>query len=136
MSNERSARNTECSRPSAQSRNVSKHLGVLHQAGIVSRRKDGNRVSYAIADQTVFELCETVCGGLARQVAEIAQLLEAPARPQRREAMMQLFQTEGALPRTASPDSREYPMDVGWHDRGLGLQGSWDRADTGAYGSS
>ena len=62
----------------ASQQNVSKHLGVLHEAGIVSRRKDGNRVLYAIADESVFALCETVCGGLARQVAEIAQLLEAP----------------------------------------------------------
>jgi DNA-binding transcriptional ArsR family regulator len=65
----------------ATQQNVSKHLGVLHQAGIVSRRKDGNRVIYAIADDSVFALCETVCGGLARQVAEIAQLLEAPQAP-------------------------------------------------------
>jgi DNA-binding transcriptional ArsR family regulator len=62
----------------ATQQNVSKHLGVLHQAGIIGRRKDGNRVIYAIADDSVFALCETVCGGLARQVAEIAQLLEAP----------------------------------------------------------
>ncbi len=62
----------------ATQQNVSKHLGVLHQAGIVSRRKDGNHVLYAIADDSVFALCETVCGGLARQVAEIAQLLETP----------------------------------------------------------
>ena len=58
--------------------NVSKHLGVLHQAGIVSRRKEGNRVVYAIADPTVFALCEAVCGGLAQQAAELAQLLESP----------------------------------------------------------
>ena len=65
----------------ATQQNVSKHLGVLHQAGIVGRRKDGNRVIYAIADDSVFALCETVCGGLARQAAEIAQLLEAPPAP-------------------------------------------------------
>jgi DNA-binding transcriptional ArsR family regulator len=63
--------------------NVSKHLGVLHGAGIVSRRKDGNRVVYAIADQSVFELCETVCGGLQQQVAELAQLLEGTPAPER-----------------------------------------------------
>jgi DNA-binding transcriptional ArsR family regulator len=66
----------------ATQQNVSKHLGVLHQAGIVRRRKDGNRVIYAIADDSVFALCETVCGGLARQVAEIAQLLEVPQAPE------------------------------------------------------
>jgi DNA-binding transcriptional ArsR family regulator len=56
--------------------NVSKHLGVLHAAGIVRRHKDGNRVLYEIADQTVFDLCEHVCGGLQRQVEELAGLIE------------------------------------------------------------
>ncbi len=59
--------------------NASKHLGVLHQAGIVSRRKDGNRVVYEIADPSVFALCEMVCGGLQQQVAELAQLLDGAA---------------------------------------------------------
>ena len=63
--------------------NVSKHLGVLHGAGIVSRRKEGNRVVYAIADDSVFELCETVCGGLQQQVAELAQLLEGSTEASR-----------------------------------------------------
>jgi DNA-binding transcriptional ArsR family regulator len=61
----------------ASQQNVSKHLGVLHQAGIVSRAKDGNRVLYAIADPSVFSLCETVCGGLQARVAELGQLLDA-----------------------------------------------------------
>lgn len=65
----------------ATQQNVSKHLAVLYQAGVVTRRKDGNRVIYAIADDSVFALCETVCGGLARQAAEIAQLLEAAPAP-------------------------------------------------------
>ena len=60
----------------ASQQNVSKHLGALHQAGILARRKEGNRVVYAIADASVFELCETVCGGLQQQVAELAQLLD------------------------------------------------------------
>jgi DNA-binding transcriptional ArsR family regulator len=67
----------------ASQQNVSKHLGVLHQAGIVGRHKEGNRVVYAIADASVFALCETVCGGLQQQVAELAQLLEgAPELPE------------------------------------------------------
>lgn len=60
--------------------NVSKHLGVLHGAGIVSRRRDGNRALYAISDDSVFELCDTVCGGLRRQVAELDQLLAGVSR--------------------------------------------------------
>jgi len=47
----------------ASQQNVSKHLGVLHQAGIVSRAKEGTSVRYAIADDTVFALCEQVCAG-------------------------------------------------------------------------
>jgi len=60
--------------------NVSKHLGVLHAAGLVSRRRDGTRVLYAVADDSVFELCETVCGGLRRQVTELDVLLAGASR--------------------------------------------------------
>ncbi len=59
--------------------NISKHLGVLYDAGVVNRRKDGNRVVYAIGDPTVFTLCEIVCDGLARRTAELTELLHAPA---------------------------------------------------------
>jgi len=59
----------------ASQQNVSKHLGVLHQAGIVSRRKEGTFVRYAIADDTVFVLCEHVCGGLRQQADELDQIL-------------------------------------------------------------
>jgi DNA-binding transcriptional ArsR family regulator len=48
--------------------NVSKHLGVLHRAGIVSRRKQGNFSYYSIADEAVFVLCEHVCGALEQQL--------------------------------------------------------------------
>jgi DNA-binding transcriptional ArsR family regulator len=57
--------------------NVSKHLGVLAQAGLVAREKDGNAVRCRIADETVFDLCELVCGGIARQVEEVRSLLES-----------------------------------------------------------
>ena len=59
----------------ASQQNVSKHLGVLHQAGIVSRAKEGTSVRYAIADDTVFALCEQVCGGLRDQFAELDTIL-------------------------------------------------------------
>jgi DNA-binding transcriptional ArsR family regulator len=60
--------------------NVSKHLGVLHDAGIVSRRKAANHVYYAIADDSVLELCEQVCGGLQRQLSELAALVGGSLR--------------------------------------------------------
>ncbi len=60
--------------------NVSRHLGVLHAAGIVGRRKDGTRVLYSIGDESIFALCETVCGSLHDTVAELAALLETATR--------------------------------------------------------
>jgi DNA-binding transcriptional ArsR family regulator len=59
--------------------NVSKHLGVLHQAGIVGREKRGNHTVYSIADETVFDLCEQVCGGLRRRIAELDGVLAEAA---------------------------------------------------------
>jgi DNA-binding transcriptional ArsR family regulator len=55
--------------------NASKHLGVLLQAGIVARRKQGNSAVYSIADRGVYELCEQVCGGLQLQLAELSALV-------------------------------------------------------------
>ena len=63
--------------------NVSKHLVLLHRAAIVGRRKEGNYVCYSIADETVFELCEQVCGGLSRQLAELSDLLAGGERAAR-----------------------------------------------------
>jgi DNA-binding transcriptional ArsR family regulator len=57
--------------------NISKHIGVLAQANIVGREKDGTRVRCYIADESIFELCEIVCGGLRQHVAELGQLLDA-----------------------------------------------------------
>ena len=54
--------------------NVSKHVGVLTRAGLVIRRKDGNSVRCAIADESVLALCDQVCGGLQRQVSELQAL--------------------------------------------------------------
>jgi DNA-binding transcriptional ArsR family regulator len=59
--------------------NVSKHLAVLHQAGIVTREKRGNHVVYSIADESIFGLCEEVCGGLRRRIAELDGILTPEA---------------------------------------------------------
>lgn len=60
----------------ASQQNLSKHLGVLLRAGIVSRTKRGTSSVYAIADEGVFELCEQVCGALRRQASELDRILE------------------------------------------------------------
>jgi DNA-binding transcriptional ArsR family regulator len=45
--------------------NVSKHLQLLLRAGLVTRRKEGLHVYYAVADPSVFQICDVVCGSLA-----------------------------------------------------------------------
>lgn len=50
---------TETSQP-----NVSKHLRILQEAGIVKRHQTGNTVFYSIADESIFTLCEVVCTSL------------------------------------------------------------------------
>jgi DNA-binding transcriptional ArsR family regulator len=60
----------------ASQQNVSKHLGILHAAGMVTRSKRGNRVSYSISDPSVFDLCEQVCGGVRKQLRELDAILQ------------------------------------------------------------
>ena len=60
----------------ASQQNVSKHLGILHAAGMVSRTKDGNHARYSISDPTVFDLCDQVCGGVRRQLQELEAILQ------------------------------------------------------------
>jgi DNA-binding transcriptional ArsR family regulator len=61
----------------ASQQNVSKHLGILHAAGMVTRTKQGTHVRYAIGDPSVFELCDQVCGSVRRQIAELENILHA-----------------------------------------------------------
>jgi DNA-binding transcriptional ArsR family regulator len=55
--------------------NVSKHLAVLADAGMVARRKEGTPVYYRIADDGVYDLCEQVCGSLQTQLSTLAALV-------------------------------------------------------------
>lgn len=47
--------------------NVSKHLKMLAETGMVSRRKEGLQVFYAVADPLVEELCNLVCGAILKE---------------------------------------------------------------------
>jgi ArsR family transcriptional regulator len=49
--------------------NVSKHLGVLLDAGVVARRKEGLNAYYSIADESIFQLCELVCSSIDERLA-------------------------------------------------------------------
>lgn len=56
--------------------NVSKHLKILAQAGIVARHPVGVSIYYEIADPLIFELCELVCDRLVVNLQERSQQLK------------------------------------------------------------
>ncbi len=57
--------------------NVSKHLKVMVQAGILSRRSEGTQAYYSVEDDLIFELCNLVCDRLARRIEQQAQNFRA-----------------------------------------------------------
>lgn len=57
--------------------NVSKHLHTLHDLGFVSRRKGGLFVYYGLADKTVFDLCDIMCGHIDAELKARRKLLSA-----------------------------------------------------------
>lgn len=71
--------------------NISKHLQILFDAGLVGRRRSGNSIFYNISDPVVFKLCELVCRSTARQAASLQKYAlgksldrrRKPARPRR-----------------------------------------------------
>ncbi len=53
--------------------NLSKHLKVLTQAGILSRQPQGVSVYYEISDPLIFELCDLVCDRIIARMEQQAQ---------------------------------------------------------------
>ena len=54
------------------SANISRHLALLTQHGLVRRESRGNSAIYSIADASVYALCDLVCGNIARQFERTA----------------------------------------------------------------
>ncbi len=51
--------------------NISKHLQILFDAGLVSRERSGNNMLYRVADPMVFQLCALVCRSTVRRAASL-----------------------------------------------------------------
>ena len=64
--------------------NVSKHLQILSDAGLIGRRREGTFIFYAISDPMVFKLCALVCSSEAekgrREFAELTGKLRQAKR--------------------------------------------------------
>ncbi len=60
----------------AERSNVSRHLGVLLRAGIVSHRKDGLKMMYSLRTPCVVKFTDCVAGVLRDRAEEAAGLLK------------------------------------------------------------
>jgi len=56
--------------------NVSKHLGVLRSAGIVSSRRDGMNVYYRTENCAVFDVCRLMCRCVEQDALRAVETLE------------------------------------------------------------
>jgi DNA-binding transcriptional ArsR family regulator len=66
--------------------NVSKHLKMLTESGIVRRRKEGLQVFYRMSDPLIEKLCTLVCGAI---------LEEAQAQVEKNRAMIKTWKGLG-----------------------------------------
>jgi ArsR family transcriptional regulator len=56
--------------------NISKHLTLLADQGILSRRKQGLFVFYSVSDPSIFQMCDLVCGALSQRFTKVQQHFE------------------------------------------------------------
>ncbi|NQD36334.1 winged helix-turn-helix transcriptional regulator [Permianibacter sp. IMCC34836] len=64
--------------------NVSKHLSVLLQAGLILREPRGTAAYYRMANASTYQLCDIVCGQLVKQAETtlaLQQLLQQGQLP-------------------------------------------------------
>jgi DNA-binding transcriptional ArsR family regulator len=58
--------------------NVSKHLGILHQAGVLARQRDGRCVRYTLSDFTACQLLEHAVASISGYFDELADIAKPP----------------------------------------------------------
>jgi len=54
--------------------NVSRHLGMLYRAGVVSRRRERSLVYYRVVDPVFVDICRMVCVRIASSIEQRAPL--------------------------------------------------------------
>jgi len=65
------------------SANISRHLAILSKHELVARESRGTSVYYSIADDSVYQLCDLVCGSILRQLEAKAVTQKAFAQTAR-----------------------------------------------------
>ena len=52
--------------------NVSKHLKLLLNAGVLTRKAKGTAAYYSIADPMIYTICDTICDGMTQRMKKQA----------------------------------------------------------------
>ena len=55
-------------------RTLSKHLQILHSVGLVSRRREGGRVMYALADEAIVDMLDRLVRRISLQLVELSRV--------------------------------------------------------------
>lgn len=58
--------------------NISKHLKIMEEKGLIRYRSEGTSRIYSVADEEVTRICERVCDYVERRLEDIANLSESP----------------------------------------------------------
>lgn len=56
--------------------NASRHLGLMYQAGMLTRRREGTQVFYRVADPVYLDLCRTVSAQIEGRMDPASRRLE------------------------------------------------------------
>lgn len=64
-----------CDQMPSTPQNISRHLCILHRAGLVARRRDGNSVLYSLADYSACRLLEQTLASIRGQIDELADIV-------------------------------------------------------------
>ena len=59
--------------------NLSQHLAILRQLGILGKRRDGLNIYYSISDERIIQACELVNATIRQRLDKTSRILE-PAR--------------------------------------------------------
>jgi DNA-binding transcriptional ArsR family regulator len=58
--------------------NISRHLGLMYQAGLLSRRREGTLVFYRVSDRHAAELCRSIRNQVQLRLSEPGDVSLAP----------------------------------------------------------
>lgn len=56
---------------------VSRQLAIMLNSGVVARRREGLTANYRVTDETIFDICDTVCARLQTQLERRKDALES-----------------------------------------------------------